>query len=73
VRIRFTRDDDDFTGIEQPPRQTRGKVGNDQISVHVEIQKAAGIGIMQEVVRLVEQNPVREPGSATQYVQRRED
>ena len=53
-------------------RQPRRAIGHDGVAVPLEVQQSMRIVVVQVVVRLVQQNAVRQPGPLAKDVQRRQ-
>ena len=72
-RVGFARHNDDFRGRQELFRESRGPVAHDRVPVPLQIQEMTRVGILQKVVRFVDEDPVRQAGAVADLVQRRQD
>src|SRR5688572_13483362 len=66
--VRFAGDDHHLRRRQQLRRQLRRAEGDDGVAVPVQVEEVARLRIVEEVMRLIQQNPVWESGTAPQMV-----
>jgi len=69
LSVRLSRDKNDFRGGNEIGRQLRRPVRHHGVAIQLEVQQLAREGIVQEVVRFIDHEPVRDPRASPHDVQ----
>ena len=72
ARIRLPRHDHEVTRPQYRGIETRESVGNQGVAGQVQVEETGGVRAVEEVVRLVDDDPVRKPGLSPQAREGRE-
>jgi len=72
VRVRLSRQDHEVTRPQYRRIETRESVGNQGVAGEVQFEETDGVRAVEEVVRLVDDDPVRKPALSPQAREGRE-